>query len=251
MHTKYIALLSVCLTAHGIAMPENNDAIEQVQNSDAWVDAVDATKHKIEEHKHKHVKTIEIVKSKGGPTMTVVTAPGGPAITLAAPGHGKETTFEGRTYTVIPATFIHPSVVHVSLSHKSSASSSTPSVHIVKTTVSSGKTKATVVSVSGGPAVTLATKGSTTLIGGQTYTVQPALTHAASSSSASHSASGSSSSDSTKPSASAIANVASSASASGSHLPNTAVPLLRSFHATAVGSAVTLVGVLFGALLIL
>jgi hypothetical protein len=70
--------------------------------------------------------------------MTVVTAPGGPAITLAAPGHGKETTFKGHTYTVIPATFIHPSAVHVSPgpSHKSSASSSTPSVHIAKTTVS-------------------------------------------------------------------------------------------------------------------
>ncbi|KAJ7092627.1 hypothetical protein C8R44DRAFT_405269 [Mycena epipterygia] len=279
MLPKYFALLSVCLAVNAIAIPQNNkDALGQVQDSDAFKklvdgidagddkfhDAVNSTKHEFEEHKHKHVKTLEIVESKGGPTMTVVTAPGGPAVTLAAPGQGKATTFDGHIYTVIPATFIHPSSPHLSSSlhgassHESSSShltslSATPSAHIIKTTVTSGQAKATVVSISGESAITLASQGTTTIIGGSTYTVQPTVTqssasHSSSASSESHSVSGSSSS------AGVVANVASSASASasGSHIPNAAVAYTAgSLYATMVGLTVTTVGVLLGSLLIL
>ncbi|KAJ7492722.1 hypothetical protein FB451DRAFT_1165688 [Mycena latifolia] len=263
-------------------------AIEQVQNSDAFknlVDGVNATENKFddtrefEDHKPKHsVETLEIVKSKGGHTMTVVTAsPGGPAVTLAAPGHGKKTIFEGHTYTVIP-TSLHPSSPHFfssilssmhaeASSHKTSSphltsshtSSSThapsamASAHIVKTTVVSGKTTATVVSVSGGPAVTLAAQGTTTVIGGSTYTVQPSATHSVSSA-ASASQSGSSASSVTTSKASAAANVASSASASasGSHTPNAAVAhIAGSYYSAALGATVAVVGALCGALLVL
>ncbi|KAJ7125675.1 hypothetical protein C8R43DRAFT_1029908 [Mycena crocata] len=198
--------------------------------------------------------------------MTVVTVPDGPAVTLAGPGHGKATTFEGHMYTILPVTFIDPASSHFSSitepssfrktatahghltsSHKAASSTHTPSAmtssHVVKTTITSGKNKATVVSVSGGPAVTLAAKGTTTVIGGSTYTVQPQASSG--SSSASANASKASESDS-----SIAANASTSASTSST--PNAAVTRITgSFYTIVVGSTVTLVGVLFGAFLIL
>ncbi|KAJ7783676.1 hypothetical protein DFH07DRAFT_197410 [Mycena maculata] len=240
MHAKYfLTLLSVCLAARGIAIPDTN---------------------KWEDHDHEHeIKTIETVREKGGPTMTVVSEKDGPVATLAPHSEGEETTMDGHTYTIIPATFIH-------LNHVSSAwdkASSTASARIIKSTIGSGMSKATVVSVSGGPQVTLASKGMTTVIGASTYTVSPVPTSSGSSASfgsdsnsASVSSSGSpsGSSSGSAPTSSGVANDASAAAdSSASSVPNGAVALsAASFYATALGSAMTVIGaMLFGAALIL